>query len=208
VPPPKRRALCDVSGGLPKLPTRCHPERQQRERSERCQSRDRRTIASSRTHTGILQNQPPSAARKQSRAPGAKITQVTRDILTNAAAQLDLPSLRRYREASAQTKGKLDTALTAAIPNYATEDANFVVFGSQARGEWTSKSDLDWTYLIDGEVNADHREALKALRASDSRTDSTFNRVRKIGEAFQHSLDHIFFENKQIAPLTRKYGVF
>src|ERR1044072_8399791 len=52
------------------------------------------------------------------------------------------------------------------------------------------------------------REALKALRASDSRTDPTFNRVREIGEAFQSALDHIFFKNKQIAPLTRKYGVF
>jgi predicted nucleotidyltransferase len=350
---------------------------------------------------------------------------------TNATAkQLDLPSLRQYREASAQTKEKLDTVLSAAIPSYTTEDANLVVFGSLARGEWTSKSDLDWTYLIDGEANADHlrisqqihsvleendflepgptgtfgnlgfsheivhqiggqsdsnknttqrvllllescfigrkgeaherviravinryleeddhhldrdsksyrvprfllndivrfwrtmavdfaskqrdrggkgwglrnaklrmsrklifasglsicfgvaldpelnrkispdksdiklnllnhirqrvrltpleilanfmeqyeapenivkemfgsyaefldllndeksREALKALRASDSRTDPTFNRVRKIGEAFQSALDHIFFENKQIAPLTRKYGVF
>ena len=76
---------------------------------------------------------------------------------TNATAkQLDLPSLRQYREASAQTKEKLDTVLSAAIPSYTTEDANLVVFGSLARGEWTSKSDLDWTYLIDGEANADH----------------------------------------------------
>jgi hypothetical protein len=30
------------------------------------------------------------------------------------------------------------------------------VFGSLARGEWTSGSDLDWTYLIDGGANSDH----------------------------------------------------
>ncbi len=52
------------------------------------------------------------------------------------------------------------------------------------------------------------REALKALRAADSRTDLTFQRVRGISKAFENALDHIFFENPSVAPLTRKYGVF
>jgi predicted nucleotidyltransferase len=52
------------------------------------------------------------------------------------------------------------------------------------------------------------RNALKNLRSEDSRTDPTFQRIRKISEGFKHALDHIFFENKQIAPLTREYGVF
>ena len=52
------------------------------------------------------------------------------------------------------------------------------------------------------------REALKNLRSENSRTDPTFQRIRKISEAFKRSLDHIFFDNKQIAPLTREYGVF
>jgi hypothetical protein len=52
------------------------------------------------------------------------------------------------------------------------------------------------------------REALNVLRAVDSRSDPTFNQVRKISEVFQRSLDHVFFENLQIAQLTRKYGVF
>jgi hypothetical protein len=52
------------------------------------------------------------------------------------------------------------------------------------------------------------RNALKALRAPDSRTDFTFRRVRDISRAFENALDHIFFENKNVAPLTRKYGVF
>jgi hypothetical protein len=59
--------------------------------------------------------------------------------------------------------------------------------------------------LLDDENS---REALKALRASDSRTDPTFKKVREISRSFEHSLYHIFFENQQIAPLTRKYGVF
>ena len=52
------------------------------------------------------------------------------------------------------------------------------------------------------------REALKALRAADSRTDPTFQRVRGISRTFENALDHIFFENPSVAPLTRKYGVF
>jgi len=50
----------------------------------------------------------------------------------------------------------LDVRLSAAVGKYTTEDTSLVVFGSLARGEWTSKSDLDWTYLIDGEANSDH----------------------------------------------------
>jgi hypothetical protein len=52
------------------------------------------------------------------------------------------------------------------------------------------------------------REALRALRASDSRTDPTFQRIREISRAFENALDHIFFENPNLASLTRKYGVF
>jgi hypothetical protein len=52
------------------------------------------------------------------------------------------------------------------------------------------------------------RKALDSLRSEDSRSDKTFERVREISRSFENGLDHIFFENKQIAPLTRKYGVF
>jgi hypothetical protein len=59
--------------------------------------------------------------------------------------------------------------------------------------------------LLDDETS---RKALKALRAADSRSDPTFQRVREISGSFEGALDHIFFENPHIAPLTRKYGVF
>jgi hypothetical protein len=52
------------------------------------------------------------------------------------------------------------------------------------------------------------RKALKELRAKDSRTDATFQAIRKISERFEMALDAIFFENPLLAPLTRKYGVF
>jgi len=52
------------------------------------------------------------------------------------------------------------------------------------------------------------RQALRELRATDSRTDPTFAKVKEISLRFEQSLDHIFFENELIKPLTRKYGVF
>ena len=63
---------------------------------------------------------------------------------------LDLAPLKAAREASLKSREDLDEILSAKIGKYASEDTSLVVFGSLARGEWTSKSDLDWTYLIDG----------------------------------------------------------
>jgi len=36
------------------------------------------------------------------------------------------------------------------------EDASFLVFGSLARGEWTSSSDVDWALLVNGPVDDAH----------------------------------------------------
>ena len=69
---------------------------------------------------------------------------------------LDLDRLRACRESSLKIREELDSLLSKGIGKYTTEDTSLVVFGSLARGEWTSKSDLDWTYLIDGEANSDH----------------------------------------------------
>jgi len=55
--------------------------------------------------------------------------------------------------------------------------------------------------------NKGKREALDNLRSQDSRTDP-FREVREISDVFQRSLDHIFFDNSLVAPLTKKYGVF
>ena len=56
--------------------------------------------------------------------------------------------------------------------------------------------------------NKESRDALDHLRSEDSRTDPTFQKVREISSTFEHALDHLLFENAQLAPLTRKYGVF
>ena len=64
--------------------------------------------------------------------------------------------LSKSRKASLATRAELDTLLSAEIRKYTSEDTSLVVFGSLARDEWTSSSDLDWTYLIDGGANSDH----------------------------------------------------
>ena len=44
-------------------------------------------------------------------------------------------------------------------------DMNFVAFGSLARCEWTSGSDLDWSLLVDGEVDAKDMYTAKRLQS-------------------------------------------
>jgi hypothetical protein len=75
----------------------------------------------------------------------------------------------------------------------------------QSIGEELFGSYQEFLEIIDDKAS---RDALDKLRASDSRTDPTFKRIRSVSEAFEHALDNIFFENKLIAPLTREYGVF
>jgi predicted nucleotidyltransferase len=42
-------------------------------------------------------------------------------------------------------------------------DLDIVVFGSLARYEWTSGSDVDWTLLVDGQASPRHRQYLKKI---------------------------------------------
>jgi predicted nucleotidyltransferase len=55
--------------------------------------------------------------------------------------------------ASALTTARKLERITEGQPS---TDANFVVFGSLARREWTPKSDVDWTLLIDGQADYQH----------------------------------------------------
>jgi Nucleotidyltransferase domain len=48
--------------------------------------------------------------------------------------------------------------------NYIPGDTNIVVFGSLARNELTSQSDLDWTLLIDGHANSNHQKTAIGIK--------------------------------------------
>jgi predicted nucleotidyltransferase len=76
--------------------------------------------------------------------------------IASVSELLQLAPLPTARDAASKTREELDELLSAGIRKYTSEDTSLVVFGSLARGEWTSGSDLDWTYLIDGQANSDH----------------------------------------------------
>ena len=49
------------------------------------------------------------------------------------------------------------------LRKFTSGDVDVVVFGSLARQEWTSGSDVDWTLLIDGQANSVHRSTAREL---------------------------------------------
>jgi predicted nucleotidyltransferase len=114
---------------------------------------------------------------------------------STAATSAELPNsglLRTCREAALKTREELDQLLSRKIPGYTSEDTSLVVFGSLARGEWTSGSDLDWTYLIDGGANSDHlviaqniNEVLEKAGFQRPGPTETFGNM-----AFSHDLVH------------------
>lgn len=70
-------------------------------------------------------------------------------------------------------------------------DTDFVVFGSLARGEWTSSSDVDWTLLVDGQANPQHRVAEQTYRRSLSDEFRSPGPEGAFGSiAFSHELIH------------------
>jgi hypothetical protein len=80
---------------------------------------------------------------------------------------IDWPAIAKARQAAGERFARFRDIL--AKPGgegpIDSEDISVVVFGSLARGEWTSGSDLDWTLLIDGQ--ADHEHAHTARRLAD-----------------------------------------
>jgi hypothetical protein len=78
------------------------------------------------------------------------------------------------------------------VRKYTSDDTSFVVFGSLSRGEWTSKSDLDWTLLIDGGANSDHlliaqdiQKILEKAKFQEPGPTGTFGNM-----AFSHDIVH------------------
>lgn len=66
-------------------------------------------------------------------------------------------SWQSIRKAQAETQ-ILRTELTGQFAKYESPDTSLVVFGSVARQEITSGSDLDWILLIDGQSVPEHKD--------------------------------------------------
>lgn len=68
---------------------------------------------------------------------------------------VDWPRMHSVRKRSAEIR----TALESEFANRFHPDVSLVVFGSVARDEVTSGSDLDWILLVDGEADPLHRDS-------------------------------------------------
>ncbi|MAX38821.1 MULTISPECIES: nucleotidyltransferase domain-containing protein [Gimesia] len=53
--------------------------------------------------------------------------------------------------------------LLKTLRQFTSDDVDVVVFGSLARREWTSGSDVDWTMLVDGQADTQHRVAAREI---------------------------------------------
>lgn len=71
------------------------------------------------------------------------------------------PAINRARTDAGRIAGKIEKTLHG----LSTTDAGVVVFGSLARNEWTSKSDVDWTLLVDGQADPQHLEIAQDVAA-------------------------------------------
>lgn len=112
----------------------------------------------------------------------------------------DNPVLQKARREAHARRPELDSLLRSQMGRHGTDDSydsvdtGLVVFGSLAREEWTSGSDLDWTYLIDGEVNSDHaviaQEISRVLKQHSNRFPVP-GRTGIFGNmAFSHDIVH------------------
>lgn len=76
--------------------------------------------------------------------------------------------LRKAGQEADKAIDELNKLLSVEVgKNFASEDANLVVFGSLARKEWIDYvSDLDWTYLVDGQARSEHLEVSQKIKAA------------------------------------------
>jgi predicted nucleotidyltransferase len=103
--------------------------------------------------------------------------------------------MNRSTKAIRNTEGDLSELEHLLLPSDGrplAENVSLVFFGSLARGESTSQSDLDWTLLINGEVDGQHftihqsvRKKLRAAGKIGPGATGTFG-----GLAFSHDLVH------------------
>jgi predicted nucleotidyltransferase len=104
--------------------------------------------------------------------------------LRRAKEQTEIARERfRHLPANDGTSGRL------LIPE---EEASIVVFGSLARGEWTDGSDVDWTLLIDGPADPEHRRIAHII--STGLKEEEFKKPGPTGVfgnmAFSHDIIH------------------
>ncbi len=100
------------------------------------------------------------------------------------------PALLKARENAWRTKGELEQLLVKGEDKFTSEDTSIVVFGSLGRDEWTSGSDLDWTFLIDGQADPQHLDMFLEIQKR-LKGDKEPGRTGIFGNmAFSHDIIH------------------
>jgi hypothetical protein len=90
------------------------------------------------------------------------------------------------------SKRLLDEVLTRELYQWVSLDTSLVVYGSLARNEFTQGSDLDWTYLIDGQADSNHLMIANKIRGTlESAGFKSPNQQGAFGAmVFSHPLIH------------------
>ena len=85
----------------------------------------------------------------------------------SASLGREWPNIKRAHEETEAAKKDLLALLTREVgEKFLSEDTNLVVFGSMGRSEWIDwRSDLDWTFLIDGQCKPLHFQIAQEIQA-------------------------------------------
>jgi hypothetical protein len=116
-----------------------------------------------------------------------------------AAAQLrKWPTIFGARASAAEVRNLLSSTLTDTFGAFSSGDLDLVCFGSLARQEWTSGSDVDWTLLIDGQATPDHGKLAREISSAISAIEFRGNSLKPPGPegifgnmAFSHDIIHL-----------------
>ena len=71
-------------------------------------------------------------------------------------------ALAQARAAAIEVTSEIQSAIKSEV-DLVSSDATVVLYGSLARGEWTTGSDVDWALLVDGQSDPDHHDCLHAI---------------------------------------------
>lgn len=97
--------------------------------------------------------------------------------------------LEEARKESFSLKKRLSDRMSGIQVN---DDTSVITYGSLARNEYTKNSDIDWTLLVDGKVNSDHKKINSS--AQEIIFSECTNKVGKEktfgGTSYSHDLVH------------------
>ena len=109
-----------------------------------------------------------------------------------AESRTGCPNILSAIDTANAKRNLIEEVLTNELSQWVSLDTSLVVYGSLARNEFTNGSDLDWTYLIDGQANSDHLSI--ANKISDTLKDAGFKSPNQQGAfgamVFSHPLIH------------------